>query len=139
MEVQKEKALEAIESENKFRHTADEYSQKGLGQVAELFPEAFEHQADRQGLLPQVSGTGHLLSKNASAILTSLDSMPSVRGAIVAENGVVIDATGELPDSAENVAILLANMQADQNKSMQSGFMTPAYMSLRGEHDAHGR
>ena len=130
------KALEAIESENKTRHTADEYSQRGLGQVAELFPEAFEHQADRQGLLPQVSGTGHLLSKNASAILSSLDSMSSVRGAVVAENGVVIDATGELPDSAENLAILLANMQAEQNKSLESGIITPAYISLRGEYDA---
>ncbi|MDA1168287.1 MAG: hypothetical protein O2866_05330, partial [archaeon] len=68
-----------------------------LGQVAELFPEAFEHQSDRQGLLPQVSGTGHLLSKNASAILSALESMPSVRGAVVADNGVLIDSTGQLP------------------------------------------
>ncbi|MEK9731162.1 MAG: hypothetical protein VW230_05335 [Candidatus Poseidoniales archaeon] len=128
--------LEHIESENKSRHTADEYSQKGLGQVADLFPEAFEHQSDRQGLLPQVSGTGHLLSKNASAILSALESMPSVRGAVVADNGVLIDSTGQLPKDAEQLAISLKNMLDNQHKSVSSDMLTPAYTSLRGEHDA---
>ena len=31
-------ALETLEAENKIRHTADQYSQRGLGLIAELLP-----------------------------------------------------------------------------------------------------
>ena len=42
-----------IEAEGGCRFEATSYSMTGLGNVAEVIPEAFEHPADRQGLLPR--------------------------------------------------------------------------------------
>ena len=129
-------ALETLEAENKIRHTADQYSQRGLGLIAELLPEAFEHQSDRQGLLPQIANTGHLLSKNASAILSTLESIPSVRSALIADNGIVLDAIGESSENADELAILLKNLAMNQSSTIENQLFEPAFYSLRGESEA---
>ena len=53
-----QEALLALELEQKVRFTASEYSISGLGDVAEIVPEAFIHQADRQGGGPHPARKG---------------------------------------------------------------------------------
>jgi len=96
--------LQEIESEGMCRYEATSYSMTGLGSVAEVIPEAFEHPADRQGLLPRGDSVERLLSRDLSAVLSKLVENVTVRGAIAVDAGMLIDSAGELPTDAETLA-----------------------------------
>ena len=96
--------LQEIESEGICRYEATSYSMTGLGSVAEVIPEAFEHPADRQGLLPRGDSVERLLSRDLSAVLSKLVENVTVRGAIAVDAGMLIDSAGELPTDAETLA-----------------------------------
>ena len=96
--------LQEIESEGMCRYEATSYSMAGLGSVAEVIPEAFEHPADRQGLLPRGDSVERLLSRDLSSVLSKLVENVTVRGAIAVDAGMLIDSAGELPTDAETLA-----------------------------------
>lgn len=93
-----------IEAEGACRFEATSYSMAGLGNVAEVIPEAFEHPADRQGLLPRGDSVERLLSRDLSTVLSKLVENVTVRGAIAVDAGMLIDSAGELPTDAETLA-----------------------------------
>ena len=96
--------LQEIEAEGACRFQATSYSMTGLGNVAEVVPEAFEHPADRQGLLPRGDSVERLLSRDLSSVLSKLVENVTVRGAIAVDAGMLIDSAGELPTDAETLA-----------------------------------
>jgi len=93
-----------IEAEGACRFEATSYSMTGLGNVAEVVPEAFEPPADRQGLLPRGDSVERLLSRDLSTVLSKLVENVTVRGAIAVDAGMLIDSAGELPTDAEALA-----------------------------------
>ncbi len=96
--------LEEIESKENSRYIAGEYSLAGLGSVAQVIPEAFEHAADRQGLIARGDAVVRLLARDLSAVLRALVERDTVRGAIAIDQGMLIDSVGELPNDAETLA-----------------------------------
>ncbi|MEJ6563064.1 MAG: hypothetical protein QNL85_05095 [Euryarchaeota archaeon] len=96
--------LEEIEAEGSSRFIAQSYSLIGLGSVAEVLPEAFEHPADRQGLLARGDALQRLMSRDLSAVLRALVGRDTVRGAIAVDQGLLIDSVGELPNDPEVLA-----------------------------------
>ena len=65
-------ALEGFEAEQKVRHLAWSYTIGGLGALAELVPEAFVHQADRQGLKSSTNAVERLLARDLSTVIRTL-------------------------------------------------------------------
>ena len=96
--------LEELESKENYRFVAGEYSISGLGTVAEVLPEAFEHAADRQGLLARGDAVVRLLTRDLSSVLRAMVDRETVRGAIAIDQGMLIDSVGELPNDAEQLA-----------------------------------
>ena len=90
-------ALEALEANQKVRHLATSYSLGGLGRLADTLPEAFEHQADRQGLGPASNVVERLLSRDLSTVIRELAAHTTVRGAMAIDTGMLIDHAGDLP------------------------------------------
>lgn len=90
-------ALEAIESEKKVRHSAMSYSIGGLGSLAEVIPEAFEHQADRQGMKSSANMVERLLARDLSTVIREMAAHATVRGAMAIDSGMLIDHAGDLP------------------------------------------
>ena len=84
-------ALEALEANQKVRHLATSYTLGGLGRLADTLPEAFEHQADRQGLGPASNVVERLLSRDLSTVIRELASHTTVRGAMAIDTGMLID------------------------------------------------
>jgi hypothetical protein len=93
--------LEKIESEQ-HRLIAKSWTLQGLGLVAELVPEAFEHAADKQGLTASGDVLERLLSRDISMILELLSQRDEVRGALAADQGMLVDSTGELPGGCQS-------------------------------------
>ena len=96
--------LVSIEAEGASRFIAQSYSLAGLGSVAEVLPEAFEHPADRQGLLPRGDALQRLMSRDLSSVLQVLVGRDTVRGAVAIDQGLLIDSVGNLPNDAETLA-----------------------------------
>tara|TARA_B110000459_G_scaffold9808_1_gene9984 strand:- start:10057 stop:13227 length:3171 start_codon:yes stop_codon:yes gene_type:complete len=96
--------LLSIEAEGASRFIAQSYSLAGLGSVAEVLPEAFEHPADRQGLLPRGDALQRLMSRDLSSVLQVLVGRDTVRGAVAIDQGLLIDSVGDLPNDAETLA-----------------------------------
>lgn len=111
--------LEAIEAEGKLRLVGNRYTLSGLGGIAEIIPEAFEHQADRQGLRASTNYVARLLARDLSMVVKTLILDPTVRGAIAIDGGMLIDAAGDLPGFGEEEALashvydLLSNMRME--------------------------
>ena len=93
-----------IEAEGMCRFEAESYSMRGLGSIAEVIPEAFEHPADAQGLLARGDSVERLLSRDLSVVLAKLVENVTVRGAIAVDSGMLIDSAGELPTDGEQLA-----------------------------------
>ena len=93
-----------IEAAGMCRFEAESYSMKGLGSIAEVIPEAFEHPADAQGLLARGDSVERLLSRDLSVVLAKLVENVTVRGAIAVDSGMLIDSAGELPTDGEQLA-----------------------------------
>ncbi|MCS5533635.1 MAG: hypothetical protein NZ736_05200 [Candidatus Poseidoniaceae archaeon] len=86
------------------RLEASQYSMAGLGSVADIIPESFEFNADRQGLIPRGDVVERLLSRDLSSVLRIICENITVRGAIAVDAGMLIDSVGELPGDAEELA-----------------------------------
>ena len=115
--------LESMEAEQKVRHAAMSYTMQGLGSLAEVLPEAFEHQADRQGLKSSGNMVERLLARDLSTVIRELTSHPTVRGALAIDAGMVIDHAGDLPGLgaeetlASELHEMLAGMRTDRLSS----------------------
>ena len=64
--------LERIERDNKTKQFATTYTIRGLGDIADALPEAFEHQVDRQGLGSTVNFVERLLARDLSTVVEQL-------------------------------------------------------------------
>ena len=108
-----QEALLALELEQKVRYTASQYSISGLGDVAEIVPEAFIHQADRQGLRSMTNFVERLLARDLSKVLEYLVSDDTVRGAIAIDSGMLIDEVGNLPRDADSLSTQIHSILSD--------------------------
>lgn len=95
--------LESLE-DDPHHHNVREWTQKALGAVAEIIPEAFEHSADIRGLLGSGDSLERLLARDLSTVLSKLAERVEVRGGIAVDQGMLIDDAGDLPSSAEALA-----------------------------------
>lgn len=93
--------LEQLEAEKKSRLLASSYTIAELGSLAELVPEAFVHQADRQGLKSSSNAVERLLSRDLSTVIRTLEANATVRGAMAIDSGMLIDHVGDLPGLGE--------------------------------------
>ena len=94
-------ALEAFEAEQKVRYVASSYTISRLGGLAEVVPEAFVHQADRQGLKSSTNAVERLLARDLSSVVRTLAEETTVRGAMAIDSGMLIDHAGDLPGLGE--------------------------------------
>ena len=108
-----QEALLALELEQKVRFTASEYSISGLGDVAEIVPEAFIHQADRQGLRSMTNFVERLLARDLSKVLEHLVKDDTVRGAIAIDSGMLIDEVGQLPRDGDSLSDQIHSILSD--------------------------
>ena len=109
--------LERIERDNKTKQFATSYTIRGLGDVADAIPEAFEHQADRQGLGTTVNFVERLLARDLSTVVEQLAANVTVRGALAMDGGLLIDHAGDLPGlgEAETVCAHLHDLLSGMN------------------------
>ena len=107
-------ALEEAEK-NQHRLIASTCSVHGLGELAALLPEAFEFQADTQGLGTSGALTDRLFARNISAVLQALSDYEHVRGALAADQGIVIDSIGDLPGDAKELSATVASLSEAMN------------------------
>ena len=123
--------LQEIEAEGACRFVATSYSMTGLGNVAEVVPEAFEHPADRQGLLPRGDSVERLLSRDLSSVLSKLVENVTVRGAIAVDAGMLIDSAGELPTDADTLAREVGTtLDSREQLSSGLGFSSSGHWTL---------
>ncbi len=110
-------ARDAIEEAEKNQHRliASTCSMHGLAELAALLPEAFEFQADTQGLGASSSLTDRLFARNISAVLQALSDYEHVRGALAADQGILIDSMGDLPGTAEELSVTVATLSDTMN------------------------
>ena len=80
---------------------ATAYTISELGGLAELIPEAFVHQADRQGLKSRNNAVERLLARDLSVVIRTLSEHTTVRGAMAIDSGMLIDHVGDLPGLGE--------------------------------------
>ena len=126
----KQRLLE-IEAEGMCRHEAQSYSMTGLGSVAEVIPEAFEHPVDAQGLMPKGDSVERLLSRDLSVVLAKLVDNIVVRGAIAVDAGMLIDSAGDLPTDGETLAKEVGETIAGREKLAQGlGFADGGHWTL---------
>ena len=107
-------ALEEAEK-NQHRLIASTCSMHGLAELAALLPEAFEFQADTQGLGTGGALTDRLFARNISAVLQALSDYEHVRGALAADQGIVIDSVGDLPGDAKELSATVASLSEAMN------------------------
>ena len=120
-----------IEAEGMCRFEAESYSMNGLGSIAEVIPEAFEHPADAQGLLSRGDSVERLLSRDLSVVLAKLVENITVRGAIAVDSGMLIDSAGELPTDAEQLAKQVGETIVGREKIAQGlGFSDSGHWTL---------
>ena len=115
-------ALEEAEK-NQHRLVASSCSLQGLAEIATLLPEAFEFQADTQGLGSSNAVTDRLFARNISAVLQALSEYEHVRGALAADQGIIIDSMGDLPGKPEDLSATVASLSSamDEQQSKLGG------------------
>ena len=115
--------LESLEAEKKPRLLATAYTISELGGLAELVPEAFIHQADRQGLKSSTNAVERLLSRDLSTVIRTLEANDTVRGAMAIDSGMLIDHVGDLPGlgEEERLASELHEMMASMGSQKMHG------------------
>ena len=130
-----------LEGEQKVRHLATSYTLHGLGSVSEILPEAFEHQADRQGLKAAANTVERLLARDLSTVIRELSAHTTVRGAMAIDAGMVIDHAGDLPGLGEEEALaselheLLTGIRPDRLTS-ELGMKGAGHWTLHSEDGA---
>ena len=129
-------AREALEEAEKNQHRliASSCSMYGLAELATLLPEAFEFQADAQGLGASTSLTERLFARNISAVLQALADYEHVQGALAADQGILIDSMGNLPGKAEELSATVASLSDALNAQQDKLGGNNGYASLnRGD------
>ena len=133
--------LERLEEEQKFRHYASSYSIAELGSLAELVPEAFVHQADRQGLKSSTNAVERLLSRDLSTVIRTLETNTTVRGAMAIDSGMLIDHVGDLPGLGEEERLAselheMMTAMGGQDLHSQWGMQGQSHWTLHTENGA---
>ena len=129
-------AREALEEAEKNQHRliASSCSMHGLAELAALLPEAFEFQADAQGLGASNTLTERLFARNISAVLQALSDYEHVQGALAADQGILIDSMGDLPGKAEELSATVASLSDALNAQQDNLGGSNGYASLnRGD------
>lgn len=129
-------AREALEEAEKNQHRliASSCSMHGLAELAALLPEAFEFQADAQGLGASNTLTERLFARNISAVLQALSDYEHVQGALAADQGILIDSMGDLPGKAEELSASVASLSDALNAQQDNLGGSNGYASLnRGD------
>ena len=129
-------AREALEEAEKNQHRliASSCSIHGLAELAALLPEAFEFQADAQGLGASHSLTDRLFARNISAVLQALSEYEHVQGALAADQGILIDSMGKLPGEADALSASVASLSDALNAQQDNLGGNNGYASLnRGD------
>jgi len=129
-------AREALEEAEKNQHRliASSCSMHGLAELAALLPEAFEFQADAQGLGASNTLTERLFARNISAVLQALSDYEHVQGALAADQGILIDSMGDLPGKAEELSAGVASLSDALNAQQDNLGGSNGYASLnRGD------
>ena len=129
-------AREALEEAEKNQHRliASSCSIHGLAELAALLPEAFEFQADAQGLGASNTLTERLFARNISAVLQALSDYEHVQGALAADQGILIDSMGDLPGKAEELSATVASLSDALNAQQDNLGGSNGYASLnRGD------
>ena len=139
--VEAKQRLEQLEAEQKARLLGSSYTIAELGSLAELVPEAFVHQADRQGLKSSSNAVERLLSRDLSTVIRTLEANATVRGAMAIDSGMLIDHVGDLPGlgEEERLASELHEMMASmggQKLHSQWGMKGQSHWTLHTENGA---
>jgi len=139
--VEAKQRLEQLEAEQKARLLGSSYTIAELGSLAELVPEAFVHQADRQGLKSSSNAVERLLSRDLSTVIRTLEANATVRGAMAIDSGMLIDHVGDLPGlgEEERLASELHEMMASmggQKLHNQWGMKGQSHWTLHTENGA---
>ena len=139
--VEAKQRLEQLETEQKSRLLGSSYTIAELGSLAELVPEAFVHQADRQGLKSSSNAVERLLSRDLSTVIRTLEANATVRGAMAIDSGMLIDHVGDLPGlgEEERLASELHEMMASmggQKLHSQWGMKGQSHWTLHTENGA---
>ena len=139
--VEAKQRLEQLETEQKSRLLGSSYTIAELGSLAELVPEAFVHQADRQGLKSSSNAVERLLSRDLSTVIRTLEANATVRGAMAIDSGMLIDHVGDLPGlgEEERLASELHEMMASmggQKLHTQWGMKGQSHWTLHTENGA---
>ena len=133
--------LEQLEAEQKSRLLGSSYTIAELGSLAELVPEAFVHQADRQGLKSSSNAVERLLSRDLSTVIRTLEANATVRGAMAIDSGMLIDHVGDLPGLGEEERLaselhqMMASMGGEKLHS-QWGMKGQSHWTLHTENGA---
>ena len=102
-------ALEQAEDEaDHVRHVAQAWTLRELSDVLALMPSVVLHAVDLEGLPSGPGPARRLLSRSASVILASLAEDPEVMGAVLVDQGLMVDSVGKLPGDPEALASLVA-------------------------------
>lgn len=118
------------------RLEASQYSMSGLGSVADIIPESFEFNADRQGLISRGNAVERLLSRDLSSVLRTICQSLTVRGAIAVDAGMLIDDVGQLPADAEQLAAQIGTtLESRSSLSQNLGLSDAGHWTL---HTADG-
>ena len=115
-------AREAMEEAEKNQHRliASSCSLHGFADLAALLPEAFEFQADTQGLGARSALKDRLFARNISAVLQALSGYEHVRGGLAADQGILIDSMGDLPGEPEHLAATVASISEVMNAQQEN-------------------
>ena len=139
--VEAKQRLEQLEAEQKSRLLGSSYTIAELGSLAELVPEAFVHQADRQGLKSSSNAVERLLSRDLSTVIRTLEANATVRGAMAIDSGMLIDHVGDLPGLGEEERLaselheMMASMGGEKLHS-QWGMKGQSHWTLHTENGA---
>ena len=139
--VEAKQRLEQLETEQKSRLLGSSYTIAELGSLAELVPEAFVHQADRQGLKSSSNAVERLLSRDLSTVIRTLEANATVRGAMAIDSGMLIDHVGDLPGLGEEERLaselheMMASMGGEKLHS-QWGMKGQSHWTLHTENGA---
>ena len=139
--VEAKQRLEQLEAEQKSRLLGSSYTIAELGSLAELVPEAFVHQADRQGLKSSSNAVERLLSRDLSTVIRTLEANTTVRGAMAIDSGMLIDHVGDLPGLGEEERLaselheMMASMGGEKLHS-QWGMKGQSHWTLHTENGA---
>ena len=101
--------LDALEADAEHvRHQAQAYTVNELAALMAIMPHAAVHAVDVEGLPSGPGPARRLLSRSSAVIMAGLSADEEVLGALLVDQGLLIDSTGDLPEDAETLGALVA-------------------------------